>query len=73
MSEPTRYVIVKDKGISSGIAAILSLLVPGLGQLCQGRWIVGLLAMFFTLIGYMLFIVPGIVLHLLTVVDAARQ
>lgn len=68
-----QVVVVQQKGISGGAAAILSFFIPGLGQLCQGRWIMGFLAFVLTLVGYMLFIVPGLIFHLLTIVDAARK
>lgn len=54
-------------------AALLSFFVPGLGQMCSGRVPAGLLWMMFTCLGYVCFIVPGIVLHILCVINAARQ
>ncbi len=51
---------------------LLSFFVPGLGQMCSGRVPAGLLWMMFTCLGYVCFIVPGIVLHLLCVINAAR-
>jgi TM2 domain-containing membrane protein YozV len=54
-------------------AALLSFFVPGLGQMCSGRVPAGLLWMMFTFLGYVCFIVPGIVLHILCVINAARQ
>ena len=53
-------------------AALLSFFVPGLGQMCSGRVPAGLLWMMFTCLGYVCFIVPGIVLHILCVINAAR-
>ena len=57
---------------NSGVAAILSLFVPGLGQMCQGRTITGLLCLVLIPLGYLAFIVPGLVMHLACIVDAAR-
>lgn len=54
-------------------AAVLSFFVPGLGQMCSGRVPAGLLWMMFTCLGYVCFIVPGIVLHILCVINAARH
>ncbi len=54
-------------------AALLSFFVPGLGQMCSGRVPAGLLWMMFTCLGYVCFIVPGIVLHILCVINASRQ
>ena len=55
------------------MAAICSFFCPGLGHLILGKPIQGLLWFVITLIGYICFIVPGIVLHLICIVDAARQ
>lgn len=49
---------------SAGIAAVLSFLIPGLGQLYQGKFLVALVWLVCTGIGYFLLIVPGLVLHL---------
>ena len=61
----------RRRGIEPGIAALLSLLVPGLGQMCQGRIIAGPIAFCVTFIGYLFFILPGLFFHLITIVDAA--
>lgn len=53
-------------------AALLSFFVPGLGQMCSGRVPAGLLWMMFTCLGYVCFIVPGMVLHILCVINATR-
>ncbi len=51
------------------IAAFLSLLIPGLGQAYLGR--PGALRWFIkTIIGYVLFIIPGLVVHALCIFDA---
>lgn len=57
--------------ISPGSAAIISLLLPGLGQMCQGKVVRGIIWLVFTLIGYVLFVVPGLILHIVCVVNAA--
>jgi TM2 domain-containing membrane protein YozV len=55
---------------SPGIAAVLSLAIPGAGQMYKGRlgagfgWLVG------TALGYLCFILPGIVLHILSILNA---
>lgn len=64
---------VKPKAeISPGAAAILSLFIPGLGQMCKGQLGTGILFLVCTLIGYA-FIIPGLILHLWCVVNAARS
>lgn len=53
-----------------GLPRVLSAVCPGLGQCYTGRWFAGALWLFVTIIGYVPFILPGIVLHLLAVTTA---
>jgi TM2 domain-containing membrane protein YozV len=55
------------------MAILLSLICPGLGHLYTGRMIQGLLLFVLTVAGYFCFIVPGIIIHLFVIVDAARD
>ncbi|MAT51055.1 MAG: hypothetical protein CMK32_07720 [Porticoccaceae bacterium] len=57
--------------MGNGAAAILTFFVPGLGQMCQGRVGLGVAALILVPFGYLLFIVPGLVAHLISIVDAA--
>jgi TM2 domain-containing membrane protein YozV len=52
------------------IAALASLFIPGLGQLLQGRFIKALVMVI--LAGILWFILLGWVIHLWSVIDAAR-
>jgi TM2 domain-containing membrane protein YozV len=54
-------------------AALLSFFMPGLGQMCTGRVPAGILWLMFTTMGYICFIVPGAILHLLCIINATRQ
>ena len=54
---------------NKGTAGVLSFLIPGMGQLYKGKPISGILWFVFTILGY-LFIVPGMVLHVMCVVLA---
>lgn len=56
---------------SAGVAAVLSLVIPGAGQMYRGRIGAGLVWLVCVVIGYMLFIFPGLILHLLCIVSAA--
>lgn len=56
-----------------GVAAVLSLVIPGAGQIYKEQLGRGLLFLFLALIGYFLMILPGIVMHLVAVVDAATS
>lgn len=55
---------------SPGVAAVLSLVIPGAGQIYKGQLANGLTWLVFVILGYALFILPGIILHLCCVVGA---
>lgn len=57
---------------SPGIAALLSLVIPGAGQMYKGKVGIGLLWLAAVTIGYLAFIVPGIVLHLVCILTATQ-
>jgi zinc-ribbon domain len=56
---------------SPGVAAVLSLVIPGAGQMYKGQIFSGLVWLFFVVIGYALYIVPGILLHLCCIFAAS--
>jgi predicted Zn finger-like uncharacterized protein len=58
------------KRFSPLVACLLSILFPGLGQIYTGRLLAGIAWFFFVLFGYVCFIVPGIVLHILCAISA---
>jgi len=63
-----------DRSRSPGVAAVLSMLIPGIGQIYAGRWLWGL---------FWLIITPGFwigtggllgwICHILAALQAARQ
>ncbi len=53
-------------------ARVLSFFIPGLGQIYRGKIGMGLVWLFFTIMGY-LAIIPGIILHLGCIYDAGRE
>jgi TM2 domain-containing membrane protein YozV len=57
---------------SPGIAALLSLFIPGTGQIYKGQVGKGLLHLVVILGGYALFIIPGLILHVLCIIDATQ-
>lgn len=57
---------------SPGIAAILSLFIPGAGQMYKGRVGEGILWLIFTPIGYLFLILPGLILHIICIITAAQ-
>jgi len=56
---------------NAAIAATLSLLVPGAGQLYAGRPLSAVAWFLVVTFGYLLLIVPGLVLHILCIASAA--
>lgn len=56
---------------SKGVAAVLSFIIPGLGQMYKGQVLNGLLWFILTIGGYIAFVIPGLILHLCCIVGAA--
>lgn len=56
---------------SPGLAAVLSVLLPGLGQIDKGQIIIGIPWFFLVAIGYAALFLPGLVLHFCCIVGAA--
>ncbi|GAB3020061.1 hypothetical protein [Spirosoma pulveris] len=52
------------------LAALCSFFIPGLGQLLQGRLLMAILQ--FVLAGALWFILMGWIIHLWSIIDAAR-
>ena len=52
------------------LAALCSFFIPGLGQLLQGRWVLAIVQ--FVLAVVLWFILLGWVVHLWSIIDAAR-
>ena len=55
---------------SPGLAAVLSFLLPGLGQLYKGQIINGICWLLFVGLGYAALVVPGLILHFCCVLGA---
>ena len=53
-----------------GTAAVLSLFVPGAGQIYKGRLAAGILWLIVVIGGYLLVIVPGVILHIICIYKA---
>jgi TM2 domain-containing membrane protein YozV len=66
---PAAEVVTQRGGAGNVVAAIASFLLPGLGQLAQGRILSALL--FFCASVFMWFFLLGWVIHLAAAVDAA--
>jgi TM2 domain-containing membrane protein YozV len=60
----------KAKQGFSLLAGLLSLFIPGLGQLYRGRFFAAVFWFVLTAAGYACFFIPGVVLHILCVLSA---
>lgn len=56
---------------SPGVAAVLSLVIPGAGQMYKGQVFKGLAWLLVVAIGYVAFILPGVVLHVCCIIGAS--
>ncbi|WP_432797189.1 hypothetical protein [Poriferisphaera sp. WC338] len=56
---------------SPGVAAVLSFLIPGLGQMYKGQIFNGIAWFMVVMIGYVLLILPGLILHFCCILGAA--
>jgi len=56
---------------SPALAAVLSFLVPGLGQVYKGQVVNGVVWFFLVGLGYLALVLPGLVLHFFCIVGAA--
>jgi hypothetical protein len=56
---------------SPGVAALLSFIIPGAGQMYKGQVGSGLVWLLVVIIGYAAFVVPGLILHLICIFSAA--
>lgn len=54
-----------------GVAALLSFFLPGVGQMYKGDVGSGILWLIAVIIGYILLIIPGIILHIFCIINAA--
>jgi hypothetical protein len=58
------------KAWNPGVAAVLSLVIPGAGQMYKGQIGVGILWLIGTVVGYCAFVVPGLIVHVACVYNA---
>jgi TM2 domain-containing membrane protein YozV len=63
--------IVVQRAWSPGIAGLLSFIIPGAGQMYQGKVVQGLFWFVCVVVGYFALVLPGIVLHLCCILAAA--
>jgi TM2 domain-containing membrane protein YozV len=68
---PTVFPEQKVRKWSPGIAALLSFLIPGAGDMYKGNVGIGLLWLLFVVLGYIAFVIIGLILHLICIFAAA--
>lgn len=68
-----KIIIQNTVKTNNGIAAVLSLIFPGAGQIYKGKIGIGLMWLFFVILGYMCFILPGVILHIICILMAATD
>lgn len=56
---------------SPGVAALLSFIIPGAGQIYKGNIFSGIIWFTITIIAYFMLIIPGLILHLVCIIAAA--
>ena len=56
---------------NDAVAAVLSLVIPGAGQIYKGRTVTGIAWLVFTVHGYLTLVLPGMLLHFICVFHAA--
>jgi TM2 domain-containing membrane protein YozV len=70
-AHPSAQVVMPQREWNPGIAAVLSLIIPGAGQMYKGNIGSGLVWLIAVVVGYALFIIPGLILHVVCIVNAA--
>ena len=70
-NQPNQTVVMAYRKWNPGVAALLSFFIPGVGQMYKGDVGTGIAWLIFTYLGYFLFIIPGLVLHLICIITAA--
>lgn len=56
--------------LDPGTAAFLTFLIPGWGQMRRGKVKAGLVWLVVVIAGYFAFVVPGLILHAICILDA---
>jgi len=54
-------------------AALLSFLIPGAGQIYKGQTVNGFVWLLCVAVGYVCFVIPGLVLHVCCMIGAAKE
>ena len=55
------------------VAALLSFFLPGVGQMYKGEVGLGVAFLLGTIMGYVACVIPGIILHIFSIINAAQK
>lgn len=69
--QPQVIHIENESTKSGGVAALLSFIIPGAGQMYNDNVGAGLAWFICVILGYVCFVVPGVILHLICILTAA--
>lgn len=61
----------KQQEWNPAVAAVLSFFIPGVGQIYKGDIGTGIIWLIVVIIGYIMLIIPGLILHLICIITAA--
>ncbi|MGE3609345.1 MAG: hypothetical protein AB7I27_07145 [Bacteriovoracaceae bacterium] len=62
---------LSEKKVDNSIAAIMTMMLPGLGQLMKGQIMPGIFWALIVGFGYFSFFWPGLIFHIFCIMDAA--
>lgn len=62
--------MTSSTSIDPSTAAFLTFLIPGWGQMRRGKILAGLIWLVIVITGYVMMVVPGLILHLICMIDA---
>jgi hypothetical protein len=62
--------MTRSTHLDPNTAAILSFLIPGWGQMRRGKTAKGLIWLVVVIAGYLMMLVPGVILHIVCMLEA---
>jgi TM2 domain-containing membrane protein YozV len=63
---------VRPQQWNPAVAAILSFFIPGVGQMYKGDVGTGIIWLIVVVIGYIMLVIPGLILHIICIITAAN-
>src|SRR5437588_1934278 len=69
----SEFLVQRSSPAKDGAAAVMSFFIPGLGQIYHGKIGAGLGWLFAVALGYVVLVVPGLILHIMCVANAYSE